>query len=51
MRFTENYRLGSVIAGQPLDPLEDSRRMLTIDSQLLGLFEVFGNGVSERYVL
>lgn len=51
MRFTENYRLGSVTAGEPLSPLEDSRRMLTIDRQLLGLFEVFGNGIIEGWNL
>lgn len=45
MKFTEHYKLGSVEIGQPLLPLEDSRRFLTIDRQLLGLFEVFGNGV------
>lgn len=45
MRFTENYKLGSFESGEPLSPLEDSRRFLTIDRQLLGLFQVFGNGV------
>lgn len=45
MRFTDTYRLGSFVAGEFLDPLEDSRRMLVIDRQLLGLFQVFGNGV------
>ena len=45
MRFTENYRLGSVLPSEPLNPIEDSRRMQTIDRQLLGMFEVFGNGI------
>ena len=45
MPFTDTYRLWSGIPGQPVDALEDSRRMLTIDRQLLGLFQVFGNGV------
>jgi hypothetical protein len=45
MFYTDKYRLGAVEAGQPLDPLEDSRRFLVIDRQLLGLFQVFSNGV------
>lgn len=45
MLFTPNYKLGSVVAGEFLVPIEDSRRFLTIDRQLLGLFQVFGNGV------
>lgn len=45
MLFTENYKLGSVVAGEALDPREDSRRFLVIDRQLLGLFQVFGNGI------
>ncbi len=45
MPFTDNYKLWSGTPGNFLDALEDSRRMLTIDRQLLGLFEVFGNGV------
>lgn len=45
MQFTPNYKLGSVVAGEFLIPIEDSRRFLTIDRQLLGLFQVFGNGV------
>lgn len=45
MIFTPNYKLGSVVAGESLIPIEDSRRFLTIDRQLLGLFQVFGNGV------
>lgn len=45
MLFTPNYKLGSVVAGESLIPVEDSRRFLTIDRQLLGLFQVFGNGV------
>lgn len=45
MKFTDHYRLGSVVAGETLDPIEDSRRFLVIDRQLLGLFQVFGNGV------
>lgn len=45
MKFTENYKLGSVEAYSYLDPLEDSRRFMTIDRQLLGLFQVFGNGI------
>jgi hypothetical protein len=49
MKFTENYRLSSIEVGEPLSPLEDSRRFLTIDRQLLGLFEVFGNGVIEGW--
>jgi len=49
MRFTNNYRLSSIESGEPLSPLEDSRRFLTIDRQLLGLFEVFGNGVIEGW--
>lgn len=49
MRFTDNYRLGSVQPGEPLNPIEDSRRMLTIDRQLLGLFEVFGNGIIQGW--
>jgi hypothetical protein len=49
MKFTDNYRLSSIEVGEPLSPLEDSRRFLTIDRQLLGLFEVFGNGVIEGW--
>lgn len=45
MLFTENYKLGSFVAGDVLNPREDSRRFLVIDRQLLGLFQVFGNGV------
>lgn len=45
MKFTDNYRLGSIEVDQILDPLEDSRRFLTIDRQLLGLFQIFGNGI------
>jgi len=45
MLFTPNYKLGSVVAGGFLIPIEDSRRFLTIDRQLLGLFQVFGNGI------
>lgn len=51
MRFTEHYRLGSVVPGDFLDPLEDSRRFLVIDRQLLGLFQVLGNGVSVGWTL
>jgi len=49
MRFTEHYRLGSVEVGEPLNATEDSRRFLTIDRQLLGLFQVFGNGIVEGW--
>lgn len=49
MKFTEHFKLSSVEAGEPILPLEDSRRFLTIDRQLLGLFEVFGNGVIEGW--
>lgn len=49
MRFTDNYRLGSIEAGEPTNPLEDSRRFQTIDRQLLGLFQVFGNGIIEGW--
>lgn len=45
MRFTPTYKLGSFETNQPLIPLEDSRRFLTIDRQLLGLFEIMSNGV------
>lgn len=45
MRFTDHYRLSSPVAGEPLDALEDSKRFLVIDRQLLGLFQIFGNGV------
>ena len=45
MFFTDKYKLYAVETGEPLSPLEDSRRFLTIDRQLLGLFQVFGNGV------
>jgi hypothetical protein len=51
MRFTENYRLGSVLPSEPLNPVEDSRRMQTIDRQLLGMFEIFGNGIIEGWEL
>ena len=51
MKFTPNYRLGAIEVGKPLDPLEDSRRFLTIDRQLLGLFQIFGNGVIEGWDL
>jgi hypothetical protein len=51
MRFTENYRLGSFEAGEVPSALEDSRRFLTIDRQLLGLFQIFGNGVIEGWNL
>lgn len=49
MKFTEHFKLGSVELGEPIIPLEDSRRFLTIDRQLLGLFRVFGNGVIEGW--
>jgi hypothetical protein len=49
MKFTDNYKLGSIEVDQVLDPLEDSRRFLTIDRQLLGLFQIFGNGVVEGW--
>ena len=49
MLYTDNYRLSSIEVGKPIVPLEDSRRMLTIDRQLLGLFQVFGNGVIEGW--
>lgn len=45
MKFTDHFKLGSVEANQPVLPIEDARRMLTIDRQLLGLFQIFGNGV------
>lgn len=45
MKFTDHFRLGSMEPNQPIIPLEDSRRMLTIDRQMLGLFQVLGNGV------
>src|ERR1700750_2529880 len=45
MKFTDHFKLGSVEVNQPILPIEDSRRMLTIDRQLLGLFQIFGNGV------
>lgn len=51
MRFTENYRLGSVLPSEPLNPIEDSRRMQTIDRQLLGMFEIFGNGILNGWEL
>lgn len=44
MFFTDTYKLYAVEAGEPLSALEDSRRFLTVDRQLLGLFQVFGNG-------
>lgn len=47
--FTPNYKLYSGDAGEATNPLEDSRRFLTIDRQLLGLFQVFGNGVIEGW--
>jgi hypothetical protein len=43
--YTDNYRLWIIRENEPLDPLEDSKRFYTIDRQLFGLFEVFGNGV------
>ena len=43
--YTDHYRLWVIQNGEPLDPLEDSKRFMTIDRQLLGLYEVFGNGV------
>ena len=49
MRFTENYRLYSADSGEPISALEDSRRFLTIDRQLLGLFQIFGNGIIEGW--
>jgi len=49
MRFTENYRLYSADAGESINALEDSRRFLTIDRQLLGLFQIFGNGIIEGW--
>jgi len=51
MRFTDTYKLGSVVAGEALSPLEDSRRFLVIDRQLLGLFQIFGNGVVSGWEL
>lgn len=49
MRYTENYRLYTPDSGESILPLEDSRRFLTIDRQLLGLFQIFGNGVIEGW--
>jgi hypothetical protein len=51
MQFTENYRLGSILPSEPLSPTEDSRRMQTIDRQLLGMFEIFGNGILNGWEL
>jgi len=45
MRFTDTYKFGTPVAGEALSALEDSRRFLVIDRQLLGLFQIFGNGV------
>lgn len=49
MRFTQNYSLYSAEVGETIDALEDSRRFLTIDRQLLGLFQIFGNGVIDGW--
>lgn len=43
--FTDHYKLYVPVAGEVFDSLEDSRRFLTIDRQLLGLMQVLGNGV------
>jgi hypothetical protein len=45
MRYTEHYRLASLEPNEPLNPLEDSRRFLTIDRNILGIMQVLGNGV------
>lgn len=51
MRFTDNFRLYTPEVGEVVNSLEDSRRFLTVDRQLLGLFEVFGNGVIEGWTV
>lgn len=48
-RFTDTYKLWSADFGETILPEEDSRRFLTVDRQLLGLFEVFGNGVIQGW--
>ena len=50
-RFTEHFRLTSFEAGEVIDPLDTSRNFLTIDRQLLGMFQVFGNGVIEGWTV
>lgn len=42
---TTNYRLGYYVEGEFTDGTTEARRWDTLDSQLLGLYEVMGNGV------
>lgn len=49
--YTPNYKLASPVAGEVLDPIQDSQRFLTIDRQLLGLFQVLGNGVVTGWIV
>ncbi len=45
MRFTDQYQFGTGVNGEAYSPLEDSKNFLVIDRQLLGLFQIFGNGI------
>lgn len=42
---TTNLKLGYFVNGELTSQVTEERRMLTIDSQLRGLYEVLGNGV------
>ena len=46
---TDKYRLGYFARGETLDPITESRRFNAIDSQLFGLYQVFGNGVLDGW--
>ena len=45
MRTTQNYKLGYYETGDQTDPNVDFNRIKTIENQLFGLANIFGNGV------
>jgi len=47
--FTDHLRLAIFLANEQIDINEESIRMHTIDSQVLGLYEIFGNGILEGW--
>jgi hypothetical protein len=48
-KSTENFNLLYAAEGEIITPDIEENRYLTIDRQLLGLFEIFGNGVIEGW--
>jgi hypothetical protein len=50
-RQTQTLKLGYIVDGEITSQVTEERRMLTIDSQLRGLFEVLGNGVLDGWTV